>query len=288
MSEATITPLVSTQWLEDHLDDPELRVFDTTAEVRPVGETGDLEVESGRDAWEAGHIPGSGFVDIADIDPDRPGEFALPSQERFETAMSERGVGPGTRVVVYDTLATMFATRLWWMLRYFGFDAVSVLDGGWAAWTNEGRPVSTQPCEYPRAEFKARERPHLLATLGDVERDVEQGAGCYVNALTPELFRGEGLIGYRRPGRIPGSINIPYYELLTPEGRWRERAELGERFADAGVLDAADRVIAYCGRGVAATAVAFGLALSGHEDAAVYDGSLSEWTADPARPLETG
>src|SRR3712207_4748856 len=239
MSEEAVTPLVDTQWLEDHLDDPSLRVFDTTAELRYEGSTGEYEVVSGREKWEAGHIPGSAFLEIADIDPDRPGEFALPSPEQFEATMSELGVGPGTRVVIYDTNGwAMFATRLWWMLRYHGFDDVSVLDGGWLAWKKEGRPVSTEPCEYPRAEFTASVRPRLLATLEDVEGDVEQGAGCYVNALTADMHRGEASIGYRRPGRIPGSANIPYFELLAPDGRWREPAEIRERFAEVGALDA--------------------------------------------------
>jgi thiosulfate/3-mercaptopyruvate sulfurtransferase len=246
VSQAAVTPLVSTQWLEEHLGDPALRVLETTMELRFDGETGEAKAVSGRAAWEAGHISGSAFVDLAELsEPTRPGEFMVPPPERFEAAMSDLGVGPGNHVVVYDSGATMFATRLWWMLRLFGFDAVSVLDGGWPAWKQEGRPVSTRPCSSPRARFEACLRPHLLAALDDVEAEVASAAGCRVNALSPQMFRGEARVGYRRPGRIPGSINVPYYELLTSEGRWREPAELRERFADAGVLGATDRVVAF-------------------------------------------
>jgi thiosulfate/3-mercaptopyruvate sulfurtransferase len=202
--------------------------------------------------------------------------------------MSALGVGPGTHVIAYDARFGAWATRLWWMLRVFGFDAVSVLDGGWKAWRENGRPVSTDTPEHAPAQFEASFRPELLATTDQVEGYVARGGACLVNALSPALFRGEGAVGYRRPGRIARSINVPSSTLVDRHTfQYLPAERLRERFAEAGVLEA-EQIVTYCGTGIAATMDCFALALAGREDVAVYDGSLSEWTANPARPVETG
>ena len=290
MTAEPVGPLVSTAWLEEHLHEPGLRIFDTSARIGFDPESGEVQAASGRDEWAQAHIPGSGFVDLLELaDPARPGASMLPSAAKFAAEMSALGVGPGTHVVVYDTGAVMFATRLWWALRVFGFVTVSVLDGGWRAWVHEGRPASSEPCQYPPARFEAAFHPERLATLEQVESYVDEGAACLVNALSPEAFRGEGTVGYRRPGRIPGSRNMPYYELLEPEsGRFRSVAELRDRLSASGALEQDRAIVSYCGGGLAATTVAFALELVGRRDAAVYDGSLNEWTADPDRPIAVG
>jgi thiosulfate/3-mercaptopyruvate sulfurtransferase len=283
-------PLVTTQWLADHLDDPRLRVFDTTSRIGQDPTTGEVQMASGHEDWTRCHIPGSGFMDLLELaDPTQPGRHMLPSAEDFAAAMSGLGVGPDTHVVVYDSGAAMFATRLWWALRVFGFDAVSVLDGGMRTWSEEGRATSDDPCRYPPARFEASFRPELRATLEQVESYVGAGDACLVNALSPEAFRGEGTVGYRRPGRIPSSANVPFYGLLQ-EGasRFLPPQQLSELLAAAGVLDEGKPVVTYCGGGFAATTVAFAFSLVGREDIAVYDGSLNEWTADSDRPVEVG
>jgi thiosulfate/3-mercaptopyruvate sulfurtransferase len=277
--------LVSPRWLADHLDDPALRILDATV----VLELGEFTVATGRPLWRTGHIPGADHVDlIALSDPDSPHDFTLPSETAFAETMSALGVGPGTHVIAYDARSGAWAARLWWMLRVFGFDAASVLDGGWKAWRKDGHPVSTDRPEHAPARFEASLRLELLATTDQVEGYVADGGARLVNALSPELFRGERSVGYRRPGRIPRSINVPTQTLVDREtSRYLPPDRLRERFADAGVIDA-DRIVTYCGAGIAATMDAFGLALAGREDVAVYDGSLGEWTADADRQVETG
>jgi thiosulfate/3-mercaptopyruvate sulfurtransferase len=282
--------LVSPEWLAENLGDPTLRILDVNVWLSVDSESGALKAESGRGAWEEDHIPGSAFVNLGDLeDPAQPDLHMLPSKDVFARAMSQVGVGPGTHVVGYDAGAGMWATRLWWMLRVFGFDAVSVLDGGWRAWSDGQFPVSTEPPSFPPARFEPRLRPELVASLPQVASNVESKRGCLINAASPEMFRGEVAPGYRRGGRIPGSANVPYYSLLDPQtGRFRSPERLREAFEVAGGLASEEKVVTYCGNGFAATVDAFALALLGRADVAVYDGSLAEWAADPARPLETG
>src|SRR3954453_9301588 len=159
------TPLVSPEWLLAHPDDARLRIFDVTVRLGSNPDTGRLSAESGREVFEEGHIPGSAFVDLAELeDPKRPNLHMLPSAETFAAVMGAAGVGEGTQVVAYDAGAGMWATRLWWMLRAFGFDPVSVLDGGFGAWTGGGHPVAPDPAAYPQCEFEPPYRPELVAS----------------------------------------------------------------------------------------------------------------------------
>jgi thiosulfate/3-mercaptopyruvate sulfurtransferase len=283
--------LISADSLAQGLDDPALRIFDTTVVGSYNGDTGEYNFQSGRAMWEQGHIPGSEHVDLIELsDPESPFGFTLPSPDHFSARMSALGVGPGTDVVVYEYVPTMWATRLWWMLRVFGFDAVRVLDGSFNAWSKGGCTVSTEPPpERAPARFEAQLRPELIADTAQVEKFVATGEGNLVNGLTKEMFRGEGSIAYRRRGRIPGSVSVPSVSMLDQESfRFLPPEALRERFAEAGLLDEGRPVIAYCGAGVAATMTTFGLALAGREDVALYDGSMQEWTHDPTRPVETG
>ena len=281
-----MTLLVSTAWLAEHLTDPDVRVVDATVEFRR-GADG-FEISSGRPGWENGHVRGSVHADIHRelSDPDSPFRFALPSAERFAAGMKALGIGEGTRVVVYDRESTMWATRLWWMLRAYGFDDAAVLDGGFRAWTAEGREVSTEPPpERPPARFVPRPRPELVASKDDVLAALEDGVTCIVNALPAAQHRGEES-GYARRGHIPGAVNVPAEGLVDPEtGRYLDPEALRARLAP--VLDR-PRVLTYCGGGIAATSDAFALALLGRDDVAVYDASLTEWAADAALPLVTG
>ena len=281
--------LASPEWLSANLGDPSLRVLDATVWLELDPEGGDVRIESGRATWAQGHIPGAGFADLIELsDPVDPLRFMLPTAEAFAEGMSALGVGPGTHVVAYDAEDGIWAARLWWMLRVFGFDAVSVLDGGWKAWTAEGRPVSTEPPEHPPARFEAAFRPELVATRKQVEEYVADGGTCLVNALPAALHRGEAPVAHKRAGRIPGSVNVPSRHLLDPEsGRFLPLERLREPFAAVGALE--DRpVVTYCGGAIAAAMDAFALALLGRDDVAVYDGSLVEWAEDPGAPLETG
>ncbi len=201
--------------------------------------------------------------------------------------MERLGVGDETFVVAYDGDSGMWAARLWWMLRTFGHDRVAVLDGGLTAWRAAGRALTADPpAPAASGRFTVRFRPELLAARDEVQAGLEDPSVLLVNALSPELHRGEHG-RYGRPGHIPGSLNVHARSLLGEDGRFLDVETLDAAFAESGALEA-DRVIAYCGAGISATSDALALALLGRDDVAIYDGSLREWAADPDLPLELG
>ena len=282
--------LVETDWLATHLHDPDVRVLECTVYLHPADVPGGYRVESGRGRWAQGHIPGAGFTDLQEdlSDHRSPLRFTLPPAEQFAAAMSRYGVGPGVRVVLYDRFVNMWAARVWWMLRAFGFDGAAVLNGGWKKWTLEKRPVGTDDGARPPRLFAARPRPELVADKGGVLAALGESGACVLNALTEEQHRGAGGVSYGRPGRIAGTTNVPARSLVDPETHaYLSDETLRARFASAGALDAR-RVVTYCGGGIAASSDAFALALLGRDDVAVYDASLSEWAADPSLPMEQG
>ena len=287
-----LTPLVSPEELRDAAGDDRVRVFDATVFLRREVPGGPYQVVSGRADYASAHLPGAAFADIPGelSDPGSPFAFTVPAADRFAEATGRLGVGDGTHVVAYAHDTPMWATRLWWLLRYFGHDDVSVLDGGLVAWTAAGFPVESGETRYPPATFTAKPRPELLASRHDVEEISAAGAtpACLVNALTPDAFRGDGPGAYSRSGRIPGSVNVPWNGLVDPAtNRFRPIADLAAALAAGGVR-ADQPVVAYCGGGISATVDLFALSLTGRADARLYDGSLTEWSADPDLPLVTG
>lgn len=277
--------LVTTEWLADHRGRPDLRILDCT--VIFERRDGELEVRSGRDAWLAGHIPGSGFVDLLTeiSDEGSAHRFMMPPREKFIVAMDVHGVGDGTRVVLYDRDRNVWAARVWWMLRDYGFENAAVLDGGWAKWTIEGRETSTDPApDHDAAGFVDRGGAALLVGKEVVLDALESAGTCIVNALSPAQHNGEN-DDYERRGHIPGAVNVPASDLVDPVTHtYLTPEELVARTA-AVRRAAADRVIVYCGGGISAASDAFVLARLGYREVAIYDGSMSEWAADPSLPL---
>jgi thiosulfate/3-mercaptopyruvate sulfurtransferase len=286
MTNADLSPLVETGWLAAQLTDPALRVFDCSVTLVPV--EGGVRPESGRAAWAAGHIPGSGFADlIADLsDRGNPLPFMMPPAAQFAAAMGRYGVGAGTRVVLYDSGAHMWATRVWWMLRALGFDAAAVLNGGLMKWTAEGRPLSTAAAAYPASTFAPRPRPELFVDKQHMRDSLRTDGVCMLNALSADEHSGRSS-RTARPGRIPGSGNVPAMSLRPGERAYLPLESLREKFRAAGALDGC-RVVTYCGGGIAATSAAFTLVRLGAPHVAVYDGSMVEWSADRSLPMETG
>ena len=281
--------LVDTDWVEANVANPDVRILECTTILRR-GDDGRLEAASGRDAWAESHIPGSVFADLPGELSDRDAKlrFMMPPPEQFAEAMSRYAVSEGSRVILYDRAAGMWAARIWWMLRAVGFENAAVLDGGWSKWSAEGRPISSEATSYPPATFVARARPELFADREEVLAATSDGATCIINALSEEQHRGEGASPYGRPGRIAASVNVPANSLVDPEtNAYLPLEELRARFADVGAT-AAGKVITYCGGGIAASNDAFALTLLGVDNVAIYDASLSEWAADESLPMETG
>ena len=284
--------LVETAALEASLGAPELRIVDCTTWLKPAepGDDAPYRVVPGRAEYDAAHIPGAVFLDIQGTisDPGTRLRFMAPSVERFAEAMGGLGIGDDSRVVLYSAGSIMWATRVWWMLRAFGFDRVAVLDGGWEKWQAEGRPVSSAPESYPPTRLTARLSPgqfvdseYVLSRLGDADT-------VAVNALAPEFHLGEGPSRYGRPGRIPGSVNVPAATLLDPASGAFVPLDQARRLHEEAGITPDRQVVAYCGGGISATVGLFLLHQLGYRDLTLYDGSLGEWAHDPDLPIETG
>ena len=289
MSYVNSHALVETDWLEEHLNDTDLCLLDCHVNLIPE-DSGGFRMESGRPSWETGHIPGSHFVDFTTGLSDRHSALPLmmPPADQFAAAMAHGGVSAHPRVILYDDFYNIWAARVWWMLRASGFDNAVVLSGGWHKWTQEGRPVSNRPAAPVRGQFASTPRPELMAGKQEVLEAMQTPSSCLLNALTAEDHAGTGgMIQYPRPGRIASSVNVSFYDLVDPETHaYLPVEQLREKFEAVGATDA-QRVITYCGAGIAASSDAFVLTLLGLEDVAVYDGSLMEWAADASLPMET-
>ena len=280
-------PLVESAWLEGHLQNEKLRIFDTTTFLIPVPEA-PYRIESGLKEFRREHIPGAGFLDLNGelSDPASPFPFTMPSAEHFSAVVSEKGISEDSWVVLYSIGNMMWSTRLWWMFFAFDFDRVAVLNGGWDKWHRESRPVSSRPCTYSSGTYRAIPRPERIASRKEVEEAINESGVCTLCTLSPEVYNGTCERHSGRPGHIPGSLNDYYKNLVDPDtGTFLDSADLRERFADLGVFEK-DRVITYCGGGIASTLTALALRMAGHQNVAVYDGSLREWAADPNLPLE--
>ena len=282
--------LIATDELQHRLDDPELRVFDCTVHLIPNPDIG-YTIKPGREDFEKGHIPGTQFIDLqADLSAPHPKlRFMLPSAEAFAAAMGRFGVGENSRVVLYSTTTPQWASRVWWMLRNYGFDNAAALDGGFQKWSREGRPVESGPSRArPPASFVVRADRKLMVGEEAVLAAIGDGAVCTINALSREQHTGTGGTVYGRVGRIAKSVNVPAAALLDPAtGAYLPAAQLRAKFAEVGAFDKR-QVITYCGGGIAASSDALVLTMLGHPDIRLYDASMSEWSNDPSLPMETG
>jgi thiosulfate/3-mercaptopyruvate sulfurtransferase len=280
--------LIETAWLQEHLRDPDLRIIDCSVVVQHADDES-FKFVLGKAEWEQGHIPGSIFVDVIHqlSDPEHEINMMMPTPERFTAIMMELGIGDDTRVVLYDRSNHAWAARVWWMLRVCGFDNAAILNGGWPKWRREGREESMKKTEYPKAaRLSLHYRPNLMVDKAQVLESLHAENTTLIHSLPASIFTGE-IQPYKRPGRIPGSKNLYCEMLVDPDSRtYLDLNVIRQKFADTGALRS-ERVITYCDGGVAASSNAFALTLLGHENVAVYDGSLSEWTNDPDLPMET-
>tara|TARA_B100000676_G_scaffold313453_1_gene394952 strand:+ start:1641 stop:2519 length:879 start_codon:yes stop_codon:yes gene_type:complete len=282
--------IVETDWLEKHLDDENVRIFECTTYLHYMDDDPSLPyvVESGRSEYESSHIKGAAFLDLQGelSNPDSPFRFTMPAYDDLANRFAAKGVGDGFRVVLYSRVAMQWATRIWWMLRSVGFDNAAILNGGWEKWEAERRGTEGGNCEYAPANYRASPRPELFVDKKGVLDAIGDNAVCTLNALTADLHRGENT-RYGRAGRVPGSVNVPAMSLANPEDKtFVSLDEAQQAFDNVGVRRD-QRVINYCGGGIAATLDAFLLHQLGYENLTVYDDSMSQWAMDSSLPIET-
>ncbi len=274
-------PLVTVKWLADHRGEPGLRVIDATLFLPNEG----LDAAQG---FAAAHIPGAQRFDIeAFSDPDSGLPHTVPSPERLAALAGALGLGSGHSIVCYDQRGLFSAARAWWLLRYFGHSQAAVLDGGLPAWIADGRPTEQGDAPAPApASFAARPDPARLRSLDAMRANLATGAELVVDARSGPRFRAEAPEPREgmRGGHIPGSANLPFGELLRPDGTLLPVAELRGRLMRAGA--SARPVVTTCGSGVTACVVNLALAVAGLPEGAVYDGSWSEWGGRPDTPVE--
>ncbi len=277
-------PLVSGDWLEANLDQPRVRILD----VRGRHPSSSL-AHAKRVEYTEGHIPGAIFIDWEKdfVDVSDPVPYQVASNHAFARRAGALGINEGDLVVTYDDYYGIFAGRAAWSFRYYGAEA-RVLDGGWRTWLEEGRKTTSDAVDRPAVTFTTKVRAPLRRSLEDVQLATANGA-TLVDARPRHLFLGEP--GAAGTGHIPGALSLPYQELVDgATGLFANPAAIGRLLRDAGVDPARPprELIATCGTGVSATVALIALEIAGVHGAGVYDGSFSEWSADPQRPIEYG
>jgi thiosulfate/3-mercaptopyruvate sulfurtransferase len=271
--------LVSTEWLEAQLGQPDLKIVDASWFMPASG-------RSGADEFRTAHIPGAVFLNIDAVsDRSHPAPHMLPSPQEFGAAMGALGIGRDDRIVVYDNSPIRTAARGWFMLWHFGAHKVAILDGGLQKWVAEGRPVEAGEGDSAPASFPAESQSTIVT-----KQDILVGLDApLLDARGRPRFEGSeadprpGV----SPGHIPGARNLPFAELYNPDGTFRSPLMLRRLFELAGI-DPAKPFVASCGSGVTAASLIFAAHLLGNDEARLYDGSWSEWGADPATPKATG
>lgn len=278
--------LISAGELHRSIADPDLRVFDCAVYLYPQGQGG-YKIESGREQYAAGHIPGAGFIDLVADWADTQSElrFTLPSAGALQDAIGKSGIAPDQRVVLYSNGHLMWATRAWWLLKYAGHKNIAILNGNLGAWRTAGYALESGESVYPQTSFSAAHQPHHFVDTAQVEAGMH-GAVCTINSLSRALYEGTGDFFYERRGHIPGS-KLVYFDTLLDNEHFLPADQLRQVLNESDMLSA-EKVITYCGGGIAATLDAFACVLCGQEQVAVYDGSMSEWVSDPDRPLTEG
>lgn len=277
--------IVSTEWLHEHLNDPNLRIVDIRGHVLPASQP-TPHYFNHEDDYQKSHIPGAIFVDwVKEItDPADPRHAQIAQPDRFAAAMSRHGIGDDTLVVTYDDAAGMFAARLWWALNYYGHTNVVVLDGGWQKWTAENRPTTDVLPEVPPAAFTPKQNTAIYRSSAQVLSQLK-GDQQLIDVRTPEEFAGKSSRA-QRSGRIPTALNLPRTLLIHGDGTLLSPETLRRRFASVGVdANNTQDVVFYCNGGVSASFGLLALRAAGFETGSVYDGSWKEWGNDQSKPI---
>lgn len=275
--------LVSTEWLANHIKDPDLRILDASWYMPQME-------RDPRAEYDVAHIPGARFFDIDDISDHRSDlPHMAPPVEKFMSRLRAMGVGDGHQVVVYDGMGLFSAARVWWLFRLMGQNNIAVLDGGFPKWQAEGRPIEDMPPMVRDRHMTVRRQNHMVKDVTQVAAASKLGDYEIIDARSAARFRGDapeprpGL----RAGHIPGSKNVPYTSLLNDDGTMKSPETMRDIFVAAGI-DLTKPAITSCGSGVTAAVVSLALEILGKTDHALYDGSWSEWGMFPTVPVATG
>jgi len=281
------SPLVTSDWLESHLLDKDIRIIDMRGAVLPPSEPPPHYLTD-RAGYEAAHIPNAAFIDWQ-VDIVEPGSASndIASAERFAALMGGLGIDNDKLVLIYDNAAGMFACRLRWALRYYAHEDVAILDGGWQKWRAAGRPLSAEIPQFAKTAFVPRVNAELKATSEDIVAGLDLGAIQLIDVRSAAEYAGETSRA-RHGGHIPTAINLPRGALVADNMTLKPAAELREIFTERGVaLDASDTVL-YCNSGVSATYGMLALEMAGASNLRIYDGSWKEWGNDADTPKATG
>jgi thiosulfate/3-mercaptopyruvate sulfurtransferase len=250
------------------------------------------DTEAGEKAHAAGHLPGAQYLhldrDLSSAKTGTNGRHPLPDRAKLAAMLAARGLKQGQQVVAYDAQGGMYAARAWWLLRWLGHDAVALLDGGLQAWQAAGHPLTQDVAPQSPGDFKAGAPLAVTFDVQAVERNLNTHDRVVIDARAADRYRGENETLDRVGGHIPGALNRFFKDNLTPDGRFKPAHSLREEFQGLLPGIAPDRVVLQCGSGVTACVNALAMEVAGLHGAALYAGSWSEWSSDPARPVATG
>lgn len=278
----TTPPLVSTDWLQDHLDAPDVRIVDGSWYLPAMP-------RNAREEYLANHIPGAVFFDLDNISDDTsPFPHMLPPAEKFSSRIKALGIGDGHHVIAYDGAGIFSAARIWWMFKAMGHENVSVLDGGLKKWMAESRPLESGEAKSGARHYTARVNNFIVRSFDDMKRNMDTAREQVVDARSKGRF--DGTEPEPRPGlpsgHIPGSLSLPFDGLINDDGMLKDETSLRSAFEASGV-DLNRPVVTTCGSGVTAAILYLALTVLGHRNVALYDGSWSEWAATKGAPIQT-
>ncbi len=281
--------IVNCEWLAEKINNENIRTYDCTTYLHYRDNDPSLPyvVESGREQYEKSHIPNSSYIDLqSDLsDKDSPYRFTMPDLKILSESFKKIGIGENFHIILYSRNGTQWSARIWWMLRSVGVDNVSILDGGFNEWVRLGLPTSDKILTFPESNFNFNPRDDIFIGKEPVIKALEDKNTKILNSLTEDIHKGQNP-RYGRPGRIPNSLNIPFHKLLDPEtGKFLGAEELLDIF-EQNKIGYENKIINYCGGGIAASLEAFVLYQLGYKNLKIYDNSLSEWAIDENLPME--
>lgn len=283
--------IIDCNWLKDRYDRQDIRIYDCTSYLHYTDEhpSQPYDVVSGFDNYRTSHIPNAAFLDLQQSlsDNDSPYRFTIPALQDLADRFKKQGVGDPFHIILYSANGMQWATRIWWMLYAVGYEKVSILNGGFAAWQQAGLPTQDSITTCSPGKFEARIRPNIFVGKQRVLEAIADQKTVLLNALTRDLHLGESA-RYGRPGRIPTSINIPFSNFMKNGLDYiRSASEAQQILAEYGLTPNTD-IVNYCGGGIAATLNAFVMLQLGFSDLQIYDNSMSEWAMDHSLAIETG